>query len=261
MTQGFLSGKKGLVLGVANDRSVAWACAQTLWEQGADLAFNFLGDAQEKRVRKLLEKTDRQDSMCFPMDVTQDSSIEEFFANIRKTWDNIDFVVHSIAFCDRECLKNPFVVTSREQFLQALDVSAYSLIGIAREAQKIMAHGGSIVSMSYLGAERVIPHYNVMGVAKAALEATTRYLAADLGEKGIRVNSISAGPLRTLSSSAIPGIKEMLEKGQSSSPLKRNIEQTEVGKSALYLLSDLSSGVTGEVHHVDAGYNVMGMTQ
>ena len=261
MQGSLLAGKKGLVLGVANERSIAWACAQQCAEQGAELAFSYLGEAQEKRVRKLLEENGLAQSVLMPLDVGSDDSLQSFFDGIRKEWDTIDFVIHSIAFADRDTLRAPFSETTRQQFTQALDISAYSYVAVARHAAPLMSHGGSMVAMSYLGADRVVPHYNVMGVAKAALEASTRYLASDLGERGIRVNAISAGPIRTLSSSAIPGIRDMLDVAKGSAPLRRNTEQADVGKAAVYLLSDLASGVTGEIHYVDCGYNTLGMAQ
>ncbi len=257
MAQGLLAGKRGLVLGVANNKSIAWACAQECINQGAELVFNYLGAAQEKRVRELISS--KPGSLALPCDVTNDSEIESLFEQIKQKWNGLDFVIHSVAYAEKETLRAPFSQTSRAHFAQALDVSAYSLIAVARSAAPLMKNGGSIVSMSYYGAEKVVPKYNVMGVAKAALEASTRYLAEDLGAQGIRVNCLSAGPLRTLSSSAIPGIKTMLEAAQKHAPLKRNVTMEDVGRSCLYLISDLSSGVTGEILHVDCGYNVLGM--
>ncbi|MES2615717.1 MAG: enoyl-ACP reductase [Bdellovibrionota bacterium] len=252
-----LEGKRGVVLGVANNKSIAWACAQMCLEQGAELAFNYLGDAQEKRVRELVK--DLPNALVFPCDVSKDSEIDSFFNSIQQKWDGIDFLIHSVAYTDKENLKDKFMVVSRESFASTMDVSAYSLVAVSKVAAPLMKNGGSIVTMSYYGAEKVVPRYNVMGVAKAALESCAKYLALDLGEFGIRVNAISAGPIRTLSSSAIPGIKEMLENAQKFAPLKRNVSTEDVARSALYLLSDLSSGVTGEVVHVDCGYNTLGM--
>jgi enoyl-[acyl-carrier protein] reductase I len=257
MTTGLLAGKRGIVFGVANNKSLAWACAQACAAEGASLMFNFLGAAQEKRLNELLgELPNAKAKNC---DLGNDSEIEEFFQWVKMQWDSIDFVIHSVAFTEKECLKEPFVNTSRQQFLATMDISAFTLVAAAKHAAPLMTNGGSIISMSYYGAEKVVPNYNVMGVAKAALEACNRYLADDLGPRGIRVNSISAGPIRTLSSSAIPGMRNMLDYSQKFSPLRRNITGEDVAKSALYLLSDLGSGVTGETLHVDCGYHVMGM--
>lgn len=252
-----LAGKRGIVFGVANNKSIAWACAQICAEHGAQLAFNYLGDAQEKRVRELVK--DLPDVIVMPCDVSKDDQIEAFYSGIQKKWDAVDFIIHSVAFTEKENLKDKFMVVTRESFASTLDISAYSLLAVTRAAIPLMKNGGNILTMSYYGAEKVVPRYNVMGVAKAALESCAKYLAYDLGEIGIRVNAISAGPIRTLSSSAIPGIKEMLENSQKHSPLKRNVTTEDVARSALYLLSDLSSGVTGEVLHVDCGYNTLGM--
>ncbi|MBI5095491.1 MAG: enoyl-ACP reductase [Candidatus Hydrogenedentes bacterium] len=257
MSEGLLSGKKGVVMGVANEKSIAWACAQACAAQGATLAFNYLGEALERRVRKLA--ADIPGSVCFPCDVTKDSEITEFFEHIKSEFGTVDFVIHSLAFAQREDLTGKFIDTKRENFLLAINISAYSLVAVAREAAPLMNSGGSIISMTYYGAEKVIPHYNVMGVAKATLEASARYLAEDLGPKGIRVNCVSAGPLRTLSSSAIAGMKLMLNTNEKNAPLRRNVTPEEVGKTSVYLLSDLASGVTGEVLHVDCGYNILGM--
>lgn len=252
-----LEGKKGVVLGVANNKSLAWFCANMCQLHGAELAFNYLGDAQEKRVRELLK--DSPGTVILPCDVSKDSDVDSFFSEIANKWGQIDFLIHSIAYTDKENLKDKFMVVTRESFASTMDVSAYSLLAVSRAAAPLMKQGGSIITMSYYGAEKVVPRYNVMGVAKAALESTAKYLAHDLGELGIRVNIISAGPIRTLSSSAIPGIREMLDNAQKFSPLKRNITGDDVAKTALYLLSDLASGVTGEVVHVDCGYNSLGM--
>lgn len=258
MAHSLLEGTRGVVMGVANERSIAWGCAKACMEQGAQLAFNFLGDAQEKRVRALLDG--HPGTLCFPCDVTKDEEIAAFFDHVRTEWGSIDFLIHSIAYADREDLKGRYVDTSRENFAMALDISAYSLVALVKAAEDLFPEsGGSIITMTYYGAEKVLPKYNVMGVAKAALEASVRYLASDLGPKNIRVNCISAGPVRTLSSAAIPGFRTMLRVAQEVSPLRRNITQEDVAKSALYLLSDLASGVTGETLHVDSGYNVVGM--
>ncbi len=252
-----LAGKRGVVFGVANNKSIAWACAQLCAEQGAQLAFNFLGEAQEKRVRELVKEL--PNAIVMLCDVTKDEQIEAFYQHIQKEWDGIDFIIHSVAFTEKENLKEKFMVVTRESFAATLDISAYSLLAVTKAALPLMKKGGSVITMSYYGAEKVVPRYNVMGVAKAALESCAKYLAYDLGEVGIRVNAISAGPIRTLSSSAIPGIKEMLDNSQKHSPLKRNVTTEDVARSAVYLLSDLSSGVTGEVLHVDCGYNTLGM--
>ena len=252
-----LEGKRGIITGVANERSIAWGCAQACAEQGAELIFTYLGEAQEKRVRKLLETL--PGATCFPCDVTKDEDIAAFFGEVRGQWDRLDFLVHSIAFADKDDLTGRFINTSRANYQMALDISAYSLLGLSREAEPLMTSGGSIVAMTYYGAEKVMPHYNVMGVAKATLEATAKYLASDMGPNNIRVNCVSAGPVRTLSSAAISGFKTMLRTTADNAPLRRNITQAEVANSTVYLLSDLSSGVTGEVHHVDSGYNILGM--
>lgn len=252
-----LAGKRGIVFGVANNKSIAWACAQICAEHGAELAFNYLGDAQEKRVRELIK--DIPNAIAMPCDVSKDDQIEAFYSGIQKQWDAVDFIIHSVAYTEKENLKDKFMVVTRESFASTLDISAYSLLAVTRAAIPLMKKGGNVLTMTYYGAEKVVPRYNVMGVAKAALESCAKYLAHDLGEIGIRVNAISAGPIRTLSSSAIPGIKEMLENSQKHSPLRRNITTEDVARSALYLLSDLSSGVTGEVLHVDCGYNTLGM--
>lgn len=257
MQNGLLAGKRGLVLGVANNKSIAWACARAAHAQGAELAFNFLGAAQEKRLREL--SSEIPGALMFPCDVSKDDELEGFFEHLRGAWDRLDFVIHSVAYTEKECLRDKFVNTSRANFAMTLDVSAYSLVAVARHASKMMPKGGSIVAMSYYGAEKVVPKYNVMGVAKAALETSARYLAEDLGPQGIRVNSLSAGPIRTLSSSAIPGIRGMLDSAQKFAPLRRNITGEDIAGSTLYLLSDLASGVTGETLHVDCGYNILGM--
>jgi len=258
MGNGLLAGKRGLVFGVANERSIAWVCAKACAAEGASLIFSYLGASQERRVRKLVD-AELPGSGMFHCDVSRDEEIAAFFDNVRAEWESIDFVIHSVAFANREDLKDTFVETSRAGFALALDISAYSLVPVTREAAKIMRDGGSVVAMSYYGAEKVIPRYNVMGVAKAALEAACRYLAYDMGPRNIRVNCISPGPLRTLSSSAIQGMRTMLEIAQQSAPLRRTMTQEEVAKTALYLLSDLSSGVTGEVIHVDCGLNILGI--
>lgn len=259
MSAGLLQGKRGVIFGVANERSIAWGCAEACAAAGAQLAFNYLGDAQEKRVKSLLADH-LKNALCYPCDVQKDGEIKKFFENIRHDWREIDFVIHSVAYAERDDLKGRFVDTPREHFRIALDISAYSLTAIARAAEPLFgASGGSIMAMTYYGAEKVLPKYNVMGVAKAALEASSRYLAADLGPAGIRVNCISAGPVRTLSSGAFPGFRQMLRVTEETAPLRRNITPVDVGNTAVYLASDLSSNVTGEVLHVDAGYNILGM--
>jgi len=257
MPHALLEGKRGAIFGVANDKSIAWACAQACAAQGAHLAFNYPGEALEKRVRSLAETI--PGSIVAPCDVRDDEQIEAFFQTLGKEWDSLDFLIHSVAFAEREDLMRPFVETPRANFALALDVSAYSLVAVTRAAAPLMREGGSIVTMTYYGAEKVIPNYNVMGVAKAALEASVRYLAADLGPGGTRVNAISAGPLRTLSASAISGMRKMLKANASVTPLRRNIEASEVADAAVYLVSPLSAAVTGEVLHVDAGYHALGM--
>jgi enoyl-[acyl-carrier protein] reductase I len=251
---GLMDGKRGIIFGVANDMSIAWGIAQQLHAAGATLAFTYLNEALEKRVRPLAESLDSK--LILPCDVGSDEQIAETFAAVGKEWGTIDFVVHSVAFANREDLKQPFTQTSRAGFQLALDISAYSLVAVTRYAVPLMANGGSIITMSYLGAERAVPGYNVMGVAKAALEASVRYLAAELGEKQIRVNAISAGPIRTLAASAVGDFKSKIKLMDDFAPLRRTVTQEEVGKSALYFLSDLASGVTGEIHYVDGGFNV-----
>jgi len=252
-----LKGEKALIFGVANDRSIAWAISQALHEEGAELAFTYAGEILEKRVRPLAEGIGSK--IILPCDVTKDEEIEKVFQTLRREWGKLDILIHAVAYAAKEDLSNPYVQTSREGFHLALDVSTYSLVVLARQAAQLMEEGGSVLTLTYVGSERVIPNYNVMGVAKAALEASVRYLAYDLGPKKIRVNAISAGPIRTLAASGIAGFKEMLHHVGDRAPLKRNIDAEEVGRTALYLVSDLASAVTGEVLHVDAGYNIMGM--
>jgi len=251
---GILEGKKGLILGLANDKSIAWGVAQACRREGAELGFNYLGAQLEKRVRPLAEKVDG--SLIESLDVSDDAQLDEFFAKVKEQWGELDFMVHSIAFANKDALRNPFATTSREDFRLALDISAYSFIACAQRAAPLMKPGGSMVTMTYLGAERVIPGYNVMGVAKAALEASTRYLAQDLGREGIRVNALSAGPIRTLAASAVGDFRKLMEKSARGSMLGRNVSQNEVGNTTAYLLSDMASGVSGEVHYVDAGFHV-----
>jgi enoyl-[acyl-carrier protein] reductase I len=248
-----MTGKRGIIFGVANELSIAWGIAQQLHAAGATLAFTYLNGALEKRVRPLAESVNAD--LILPCDLAKDEDIEAVYEEVGKKWGKIDFVVHAVAFANRDDLKNPFSQTSRAGFSLAMDISAYTLVAVTRGALPLMNEGGSIVTLSYLGAVRAVPNYNVMGVAKAALEASTRYLAAEVGAKNIRVNAISAGPIKTLASSAVGQFKEKLRIMDEVAPLHRTVTQEEVGKSALYLLSDLSSGVTGEVHYVDAGFN------
>ena len=252
---GLMPGKRGIIFGVANDKSIAWGIAQQLKEQGATLAFTYLNEALEKRVRPLAESLDAE--LILPCNVGEDSEIEAVFNEVEAKWGKLDFVVHAVAFADREDLKRPFSQTGRESFAMALDISAYSLVAVTRCAVPLMNEGGSIITLSYLGADRVVPNYNVMGVAKAALESSVRYLAAELGEQGIRVNAISAGPIRTLAASGIANFRAKIKLMDDYAPLRRTVTQTEVGNSAVYLLSDLSSGVTGEIHLVDVGFSIV----
>lgn len=256
---GILDGKKGLIFGVANERSIAWHIAQHAVEQGAECAFSYLpGEKMEARVRKSLSSGGLGEAWAFPCDLSSDEDLDQLFSAVGQHFPAIDFVVHSVAYANREYLQpGTFAATPRSVFAQALDISTYTLIAIANRAAPLMTSGGSVLALSYYGAEKAASGYNVMGVAKAALESTARYLAAELGEKGIRVNSLSAGPCRTLSAMAVGGIDALLKKVEATAPLRRNIDTSEVGKSAVYLLSDLSSGVTGETHHVDAGYNAI----
>ncbi len=254
---GMMSGKKGVVFGVANDKSIAWGIAQKLHQEGAALAFTYLNEVFEKRVRPLAESVGAP--LILRCDVTRDTDIEEVFSEIEQTWGSLDFVVHCIAYAGREELRQPFHQTGREGFRVALDTSAYSLIAVTRPAVPLMTNGGSILTLTYLGSQRAMPNYNVMGVAKAALEATVRYLALELGEKAVRVNAISAGPIRTLAASGISNFSEIFGIMEARSPMHRSVTQEEVGKSALYLLSDMASGVTGEIHFVDTGYNIVGL--
>jgi enoyl-[acyl-carrier protein] reductase I len=254
---GMFDGKKVLVLGVANDRSIAWGIAEALHREGAQLGFNYLNEALERRVRPLAESIGC--STVLPCDVQSDDQLDAMFSRIKDEWGSIDAVVHSLAFADKDDLSNRFVNTTRKGFQLALDVSAYSLVAVAKRALPLMSEkGGSIITLTYLGAERVVPNYNVMGVAKAALEASVRYLASDLGEFNIRVNAISAGPIKTLAASGIPEFRSMLSAFAEKAPLRRNVTQEDVANTGLYLLGPLSSGVTGEVVYVDCGFNVMG---
>ncbi len=252
-----LAGKRGLVMGVANDRSLAWGIANACAAQGAELAFTYQGEALERRVRPLAAGIGSD--LVFPCDVADEASIDAAFTALAGRWGRLDFLVHAIGWADKSYLRGRYLDTPREAFLQALDISCYSFVAVSRRAVPMMAPGGALLTLSYLGAEKVIPHYNVMGVAKAALEASVRYLAADLGGAGIRVNAISAGPIKTLAANGIGDFRYILRWNQLNSPLERNTTIEDVGGAGLYLLSDLASGVTGEVHHVDSGYHIVGM--
>ena len=254
---GLLNGKRGLIMGVANDHSIAWGIARLLAGQGAELAFTYQGAAQEKRLKPLAASVGS--TLVMPGDVEKDADLDAVFAQIEKQWGGLDFLVHAIAFSDRDELKGRYVDTSRANFTKTRDISCYSFTAVARRAASLMKNGGAMVTLSYLGANRVMPNYNVMGIAKAALEASVRYLAADLGRDNIRVNAISAGPMRTLAGAAVGDARMVFKWNKSHSPLKRTVELNHVGGAALYLLSDLSGGVTGEIHFVDAGFNVVGM--
>ncbi len=252
-----LAGQKGLVMGVANERSIAWAIAKTFAEHGAQIALTYQGDALKKRVLPLAESIGSP--LVLPCDVSQPATIDSTFSVLGEHWGKLDFVIHAIAFADKAELKGRYVETSYENFATSMNISCYSFTAIAQRAEKLMIDGGSLLTLTYLGAERVMPHYNVMGVAKAALEASVRYLAEDLGKRKIRVNGISAGPIKTLAAAGIGDFRYILKWNEYNSPLRRNITQDEVAKAALYLVSDMASGVTGEIHHVDGGYNVVGM--
>ena len=255
---GLFDGKKGLIFGVANKYSIAWGIAQVLAQEGATLGFSYAGPVLEKRVRPLAESINSP--FIEQCDVTKDEDIERTFAKAKEVFGTIDFLVHAIAYAQREDLDGLYVDTSREGFHVAMDVSVYSLVALTRAAAPLMPEGGSIVAMTYYGAEKVAPHYNVMGVAKAALEASVRYLAYDLGPRNIRVNAISAGPIKTLSASGVMGFRKMYKYFPKVAPLRRHVTQEDIGRTAAWLLSDWSAGVTGEVVYVDAGYNILGLT-
>jgi len=254
---GLMKGKRGLIMGVANNHSIAWGIAQALHEAGAELAFSYQGDLFRKRVVPLVEPL--KPAALIDCDVSKPESIDAAFAQLGKVWDSMDFLVHAIAFSDKEQLKGRYVDTTAENFRMTMDISCYSFTAVAQRAEKMMPKGGSMVTLTYLGAERTMPHYNVMGVAKAALEASVRYMAEDLGKKKIRVNSISAGPIKTLAFAGIADSRYILKWNEYNSPLRRTVTQGEVGNSALFLLSDLGAAVTGENLHVDAGYHIVGM--
>ena len=254
---GIMTGKRGLIMGVANDRSLAWGIAKAIAEQGGEIAFSFQGEALEKRVRPLAESLGV--ARLYECDVTDMASIDAMFEGLKAEWGTIDFVVHAIGFSDKNELRGRYVETSRANFLMSMDISVYSFTAICARAAKLMPNGGSLLTLTYYGAEKVMPHYNVMGLCKAALEASVKYIAEDLGKDGIRVNAISAGPIKTLAASGIGDFRYIMKWNELNSPLRRNVTQEEVGKAALYLLSDLGSGTTGENLHVDAGYHVVGM--
>ena len=254
---GLMEGKRGLIMGLANDKSIAWGISRALAGAGAELAFSYQGEALKKRVGPLAAELGSD--IVLPCDVSDPASIDGLFSALGETWDSIDFVVHAIGFSDKNELRGRYLDTSRDNFLMTMDISVYSLTAVVQRAEKMMPDGGAILTLTYYGAEQVMPHYNVMGVAKAALEASVMYLAEDLGKDGIRVNAISAGPIKTLAASGIGDFRYILKWNELNSPLRRNVTIDDVGGSALYLLSDLSAGVTGETHHVDAGYHVVGM--
>jgi enoyl-[acyl-carrier protein] reductase I len=252
-----MQGKRGLIMGLANDRSLAWGIARALSSQGAELAFSYQGEALEKRVRPLAAELGSD--LLVDCDVSSMEALDVAFDQVRERWGTIDFVVHAIGYSDKNELRGKFVDTSMDNFLMTMNISVYSFVAVTQRARKLMTNGGSLLTLTYYGAEKTIPHYNVMGVAKSALEASVRYLAVDLGSEGIRVNAISAGPIKTLASSGIGDFRYIMKWNELNSPLRRNVTIEDVGGAGLYLLSDLSAGVTGEVHHVDAGYNVIGM--
>jgi enoyl-[acyl-carrier protein] reductase I len=255
--KGLMAGKRGLIMGVANNRSIAWGIAQACARQGAELAFTYQGDAIKKRVEPLAAEIGAK--LVVPCDVTDMASIDATFVAIEKAWGKLDFVVHAIAFSDKDELTGRYVDTSADNFTKTMFISCYSFTAIAQRAEKLMTDGGSLLTLTYYGAEKWMPHYNVMGVAKAALEASVRYMAADLGPKNIRVNAISAGPIKTLAASGIGDFRYILKWNEYNSPLRRTVTTEEVGDSGFYLLSDLSRGVTGEILHVDSGYHIVGM--
>ncbi|CAM5433276.1 enoyl-ACP reductase FabI [Sphingobium scionense] len=254
---GLMAGKRGLIMGLANEKSLAWGISQQLHAQGAELAFSYQGEALAKRVKPLAEQLGSD--FLIDCDVSDMAKLDEAFAEIEARWGKLDFVVHAIGFSDKNELRGLYADTSLDNFLMTMNISVYSFVAVAARARKLMKEGGSLLTLSYYGAEKVIPHYNVMGVAKAALETSVKYLAMDLGPENIRVNAISAGPIKTLAASGIGDFRYILKWNELNSPLRRNVTIDDVGGAGLYLLSDLASGVTGEIHHVDAGYNVIGM--
>lgn len=257
MSNRLLAGKRGLIMGLANDKSIAWGIAKACAEQGAELAFSYQGEAFRKRVEPLIATIGATEML--ECDVADPASLDALFARLTTIWGNLDFVVHAIGFSDKNELRGRYVETGPENFRMTMDISVYSFTAVCQRAEKLMPNGGSLLTLTYYGAEKVMPHYNVMGVAKAALEASVQYLAEDLGKDNIRVNAISAGPIKTLAASGIGDFRYIMKWNELNSPLRRNVTQDEVGKSAIYLLSDLASGVTGEVLHVDAGFHVVGM--
>jgi enoyl-[acyl-carrier protein] reductase I len=256
---GYMNGKRGLIMGLANDRSLAWGIAQKLKAEGAELAFSYQGDAMEKRVRPLAEQLGCD--FLIDCDVSTEAELDKTFATLAARWPTIDFIVHAIGFTNKEALRGQYSDVGLEDFLMTMNISVYSFTAVARRAAAMMPEGGAMLTLSYYGAEKVIPHYNVMGVAKAALETSVKYLANDFGPKGIRVNAISAGPIKTLAASGIGDFRYILKWNEYNAPLRRNVTIDDVGGAALYLLSNLASGVTGETHHVDAGYHTVGMKQ
>jgi enoyl-[acyl-carrier protein] reductase I len=252
-----MNGKRGLIMGLANDRSLAWGIARALSHQGAKLAFSYQGEALEKRVRPLAAELGSE--LLVDCDVSSMEALDSAFEQIGNAWGSLDFVVHAIGYSDKNELRGKFVDTSMDNFLMTMNISVYSFVAVAQRARRLMTGGGSLLTLTYYGAEKTIPHYNVMGVAKAALESSVKYLATDLGPEGIRVNAISAGPIKTLAASGIGDFRYIMKWNELNSPLRRNVTIEDVGGAGLYLVSDLSSGVTGEIHHVDAGYNVVGM--
>ena len=257
MSTGLMAGKRGLIMGLANDKSIAWGIAKTLADHGAEMAFSYQGEALKKRVDPLISSIGMTEMI--ECDVSDEASIDALFARIGEKWGKIDFLVHAIGFSDKNELRGRYVDTSKANFAMTMDISVYSFTSVSRRAAAMMTEGGGLLTLTYYGAEKVMPHYNVMGVAKAALEASVKYMAEDLGKDGIRVNAISAGPIKTLAASGIGDFRYIMEWNELNSPLRRNVDQEEVGKAALFLLSDLGSGTTGENLHVDAGYHVVGM--
>ncbi|MBN9142786.1 MULTISPECIES: enoyl-ACP reductase FabI [unclassified Novosphingobium] len=256
---GLMQGKRGLIMGLANDKSLAWGIAQKLHEHGAELAFSYQGEALKKRVGPLAESLGSD--FLIDCDVSDMDALDAAFDALKTRWETIDFIVHAIGYSDKTQLRGRYYDTTLDNFLMTMNISAYSLVAVTKRAQEMMPNGGSILTLSYYGAEKVVPHYNVMGVAKAALETSVKYLANDCGPAGIRVNAISAGPIKTLAASGIGDFRYILKWNELNSPLRRNVTIEDVGGAGLYLLSDLAGGVTGEIHHVDAGYNVVGMKQ
>jgi enoyl-[acyl-carrier protein] reductase I len=257
MSTGLMQGKRGLIMGLANDKSIAWGIAKALADQGAEMAFSYQGEALKKRVEPLISSIGMSEML--ECDVSDEASMDALFAHLAGRWGSIDFLVHAIGFSDKAELRGRYVDTGRANFLMTMDISVYSFTAVARRAAALMPSGGSLLTLTYYGAEKVMPHYNVMGLAKAALESSVQYIAEDLGKDGIRCNAISAGPIKTLAASGIGDFRYIMKWNELNSPLRRNVTQEEVGKAALYLLSDLGSGTTGEVLHVDAGYHVVGM--